>query len=103
MNQLTNGEAVKDLLHPAGHIFFGEVAIKKVIVSADTNSQFGEDETLQNVNIPTDVDSEGNAIDNSLDVDVIFRPTIVIHGDTEDLTLSWKTMVILILQLTVNH
>ena len=79
--------AVKDLLHPAGHIFFGEVAIKKVIVSADTNSQFGEDETLQNVNIPTDVDSEGNAIDNSLDVDVIFRPTIVIHGDTEEFNI----------------
>ena len=80
--------AVKDLLHPAGHIFFGEVAIKKVVVSADTNSQFGEDTTLPNVNIPVDRDPvTGDPIDNSLDLQTTFRPTIIIHGDTEEFNI----------------
>ena len=69
--------AVKDLLHPAGHIFFGEVAIKNVIISDASNELISSDDTLPNVNISTRDD-----VDNSLDVQVTFRPTIIIHGDT---------------------
>ena len=35
---------VKDLVHPAGHIFFGEVAVENVIVSDDKNGRFDVDE-----------------------------------------------------------
>jgi hypothetical protein len=77
--------AVKDLLHPAGHIFFGEVAIKNVVVSDETAGIISADDSLQNVNIETRDD-----VDNSLNVEVIFRPTIIIHGDTGEGQLLYE-------------
>jgi hypothetical protein len=49
---------VKDLVHPAGHIFFGEVAVENVIVSDDKDGRFvvDEDNTLalqQRAFVPT--------------------------------------------------
>ena len=68
--------AVKDLLHPAGHIFFGEVAIKNVVISDESAGIISADSSLQNVNIETRDD-----VDNSLNVDVLYRPTIIIFGE----------------------
>lgn len=35
---------VKDIVHPSGHIFFGEVAVENIIVSDDKNGRFDVDE-----------------------------------------------------------
>lgn len=35
---------VKDIVHPSGHIFFGEVAVENIIVSDDKNGRFDVDQ-----------------------------------------------------------
>ena len=58
---------VKDLVHPAGHIFFGEVAVENVIVSDDKNGRFDVDE------------------DNTLALQQrAFVPTIIINLEVHD-------------------
>ena len=58
---------VKDLVHPAGHIFFGEVAVENIIVSDDKNGRFDVDE------------------DNTLALQQrAFVPTIIINLEVHD-------------------
>jgi len=58
---------VKDLVHPAGHIFFGEVAVENIIVSDDKDGRFDVDE------------------DNTLALQQrAFVPTIIINLEVHD-------------------
>jgi len=75
---------VKDLVHPAGHIFFGEVAVDSVIVQDDRNGRFVVD------------------ADNTLGVQsTTFIPTLVIqlehteHILMEDATRDLRNRILL--------
>lgn len=71
---------VKDIVHPSGHIFFGEVAVENIIVSDTKNGRF---------NRRVDVDG----VDNSLALEQrAFVPTIIINLEhTEHVLLEDAT------------